>query len=291
MTRVLDTSNGVAVPAFYFARAAGDQDNSGAGVQTLGGDVVFGADTGKINHKGMDLGALDLVACLNSSVDYGGFSILVVNGTFSTIYLAENVTAVHGSNQLLYPTFAGKSHAIPPAIPHPSDAGMFFVGCGVFSYDCNAYGHSYGAIRLGLKENGGNANMALSYSLSAGRGMQDLDVNTAITANLDKYQSRTKAFYDATIGAGKSHDWMATDTNDGIAIKASCNGGHPCAIVRIYNDHPDYTVVEGDTLGGIAKAFYCDSSVYTHIQRANPGKITDPNVLGVGLKLKLPDLI
>ena len=46
-----------------------------------------------------------------------------------------------------------------------------------------------------------------------------------------------------------------------------------------------------DTLTDIAKQFYRTGSVYPNIYRANSGIISNPNVIGNGMVLKMPDLI
>ena len=49
-----------------------------------------------------------------------------------------------------------------------------------------------------------------------------------------------------------------------------------------------YTVQAGDTLGKIAQEQYGDGSRWTEIYEANKDKIADPNVIKVGLELKIP---
>ena len=49
-----------------------------------------------------------------------------------------------------------------------------------------------------------------------------------------------------------------------------------------------YTVKKGDTLWNIAKKFYGNGSKYTKIYEANKDKITNPNVISVGLILVIP---
>ncbi len=48
-----------------------------------------------------------------------------------------------------------------------------------------------------------------------------------------------------------------------------------------------YVVKQGDTLSGIAKKFYGDSSQWKKIQRANP-EIKDPKKIHPGMKLTIP---
>jgi LysM repeat protein len=50
----------------------------------------------------------------------------------------------------------------------------------------------------------------------------------------------------------------------------------------------NYTVVQGDTLSEIAQRFYGDASLYSWLAAANG--IADPNQVGVGQVLLLPDL-
>jgi nucleoid-associated protein YgaU len=50
-----------------------------------------------------------------------------------------------------------------------------------------------------------------------------------------------------------------------------------------------YQVVAGDTLSKIAKRFYGDAAKYMKIFEANKDQLKDPNTIGVGQKLRIPD--
>jgi nucleoid-associated protein YgaU len=50
-----------------------------------------------------------------------------------------------------------------------------------------------------------------------------------------------------------------------------------------------YQVVAGDTLSKIAKRFYGDAGKYMKIFEANKDQLKDPNMIGVGQKLRIPD--
>jgi len=50
-----------------------------------------------------------------------------------------------------------------------------------------------------------------------------------------------------------------------------------------------YQVVSGDTLSKIAKRFYGDANAYMKIFEANKDQLKDPNMIGVGQKLRIPD--
>ena len=50
-----------------------------------------------------------------------------------------------------------------------------------------------------------------------------------------------------------------------------------------------YTVKSGDTLWNIAKEFYGNGSLYTAIYEANKDKITNPNLIQIGMVLKIPN--
>ena len=50
-----------------------------------------------------------------------------------------------------------------------------------------------------------------------------------------------------------------------------------------------YQVVAGDTLSKISKHFYGDATAYMKIFEANKDVLTDPNKIGVGQKLRIPD--
>ena len=51
-----------------------------------------------------------------------------------------------------------------------------------------------------------------------------------------------------------------------------------------------YTVVSGDTLGGIAKKQYGDASKYPVIFEANKPMLTDPNKIYPGQVLRIPQV-
>ena len=50
-----------------------------------------------------------------------------------------------------------------------------------------------------------------------------------------------------------------------------------------------YTVVAGDTLSKIAKAYYGDAAKYMKIFEANKDQLKDPDKISVGQKLKIPE--
>ena len=49
-----------------------------------------------------------------------------------------------------------------------------------------------------------------------------------------------------------------------------------------------YTIVSGDTLGGIAKRYYGKASAYTRIFEANRDIISDPNKIYPGQTIRIP---
>jgi len=52
-----------------------------------------------------------------------------------------------------------------------------------------------------------------------------------------------------------------------------------------------YTIVEGDTLWGIAEKFYDDGSKYTHIVEANIEVIKDPDLIYPGQAIRIPEVL
>lgn len=55
-----------------------------------------------------------------------------------------------------------------------------------------------------------------------------------------------------------------------------------------WNSTQWYVVKKGDTLSKIAKEFYGDASLYPKIFEANRDILTDPNLIKVGQKLRIP---
>jgi len=49
-----------------------------------------------------------------------------------------------------------------------------------------------------------------------------------------------------------------------------------------------HEVKKGDTLWKIAEKYYGDGSLYTQIFEANRDKLSDPNLIKVGQKLRIP---
>ncbi len=59
-------------------------------------------------------------------------------------------------------------------------------------------------------------------------------------------------------------------------------------IVEGYIGYREHQVRPGDTLWAIAEANYGDGGLYTHIVRANPHLITDPDLIFPGQVLRVP---
>ena len=49
-----------------------------------------------------------------------------------------------------------------------------------------------------------------------------------------------------------------------------------------------HEVVKGDTLWKIAEHYYGDGNLYTNIFEANQDILSDPNVIKIGQKLRIP---
>ncbi len=49
-----------------------------------------------------------------------------------------------------------------------------------------------------------------------------------------------------------------------------------------------HVVVKGDTLSKIAEKYYGDPSLFTQIFEANKDTLTDPNLIRIGQKLRIP---
>ena len=284
MSQIIDTANGKGIPATYLPRAAGDRDKDDQYHETLGGALVAASATGLIHYKNLLMKAGDLSGVFDSPTPtLGGTNdvhVAVINSTFSTICLSQDFLDVHGGTQLLYPTYGGKHHQIPPAITHPAYPAQFLLGCGIFAYDDNAWGHCSGTMMFSTEADGKGLQTALAF----------LPKNNlvSVATDLGPYRGDGKKFYDSTVDSGPS-SVSASATTDGIKMEAAIHG--LSIVLRFSNVLSDHTVAEGETLTDIADAYYHNTTVAAHIERANPGKIPNPNKLPAGLKLKLPDLI
>jgi nucleoid-associated protein YgaU len=57
---------------------------------------------------------------------------------------------------------------------------------------------------------------------------------------------------------------------------------------RNLKDEQTYTVEAGDTLSKISQQFYGESNLYMNIFEANRDKLTDPNKIQPGMRLRIP---
>ena len=302
MTRVLDTANGTALPAFYLTRAAGDADAAGNQVPSLAGKLVSAAHSGGvISASSVNISNYALMMWAPGS-PFFDVGVLVINGTFSPICLAEDANIVHGAStpQAAYPSYRGKTHRIPPALPHPTKPGSYLVGFGLFGYKKNFWSNCCGALKFSAKEDGSGSTPAVAFWSHPSTHDKPA---VSVAANLDAYDGSAQSFFDDTVG-NSPQKLKSSDSDAQFTITASIGQtselgfgstdiGDPLSsvIVRIHTPLPDYTIVDGDTLGDIAEAFYQDQTVYPHIVRANPGKISNPDVIPSGLTLKMPDLV
>ena len=313
MGSVLDTATGTAVAAFCLERPAGDTDTNGNPVGSLAKTIIDAANGGGlININGSILRPEDLFptqmakrADISNWQD-GILSVLVINGTFSPVTLAEDALIFYGgaTPQILYPSYQGKTHEIPAARPHPTKPATFLCGVGVFSFDTNLWDNCCGALKFntGVQGVGNELGLAFYSHLSSGS-----TAAVSVTADMSKFGGNAQSFYDATVGAS-TPALTGRDASGGIAICASTDyvdiklNYNPmqdtythvkyCSVIaRIYTPIPNYTVVADDTLIQIARQFYRSDSVYPNIVRANSGIITNPNVIGNGMVLTMPDLV
>ena len=313
MGTVLDTATGRAIPAFCLERPAGDADTNGNPVSSLAKTIIDAANSGGlINVAGTILRPEDLFpAELGNRADNSGnqdatLSVLVINGTFSPVTLAEDATIVHGgaTPQILYPSYQGKTHEIPAARAHPTKPATFLCGAGVFSFDTNLWGNCCGALKVNSGVAGAGKQLGLAFYSHLSTSVTSA---VSVTADMSKFGGSAQSLYDSTVGAS-TPALTGRDAAGGVAICAATayvdirlnynplqgtytHVNYCSVIVRIYAPIPDYTVQPYDTLTDIAKQFYRTGSVYPNIYRANSGIVSNPNVIGNGMVLKMPDLI
>jgi LysM repeat protein len=74
-----------------------------------------------------------------------------------------------------------------------------------------------------------------------------------------------------------------------IELVAHAPAPPPAAPVPAPTPARVHEVVPGDTLGAIAQHYYGKASLYTKIFEANRDQLSNPNLIKVGQKLKIPD--
>ena len=63
---------------------------------------------------------------------------------------------------------------------------------------------------------------------------------------------------------------------------------HGPQVVPAYDAYLEHEVASGETLWGIAQQHYGDGSLYHRLVTANPGTISDPDVISVGQVVRVP---
>ena len=76
----------------------------------------------------------------------------------------------------------------------------------------------------------------------------------------------------------------------GVAKAAAKTGGSLQTLQAKKEEKQEqiYQIQAGDTLGKIAQTFYGDASRWKEIYEANKDKIANPDVIQVGLKIRIP---
>lgn len=59
-------------------------------------------------------------------------------------------------------------------------------------------------------------------------------------------------------------------------------------IIPGYRNYLEHVVVAGETLWGIAQRYYGNGNLYYRLVAANPGTITNPNVITPGMVIRVP---
>lgn len=93
-----------------------------------------------------------------------------------------------------------------------------------------------------------------------------------------------------TIVAGPDGDMKAFEQEilvDGQPIQQTVGVIEPLPVEDVKSQ--SYTVEKGDSLWKIANKFYGDGGKWKRIQEANMDKLSNPDKLKVGMKLKIPE--
>ena len=88
----------------------------------------------------------------------------------------------------------------------------------------------------------------------------------------------------------KHVDAAYKDLNADITVDPSVAGNQPSNLPPSPNlrDEQTYMVQAGDTLSKISQEFYGEANLYMNIFEANRDKLTDPNKIQPGMRLRIP---
>lgn len=138
---------------------------------------------------------------------------------------------------------------------------------------------------------------AWAKSIKANYGAWEVPESVPRSVRRDDMNSASKA--DSTmppaadapaeIPAAAPVDPVAPDTRAATAPNAAPEAVAPAAVDASAAATPEtYTVVKGDTLGGIARKFYGKASAWKRIQDANADLLKGKTVIRPGMKLQIP---
>ena len=88
----------------------------------------------------------------------------------------------------------------------------------------------------------------------------------------------------------KQVDSAYKDLNADITVDTNIAGNQSSSLPSSphLSDEQTYTVKAGDTLSKISQQFYGEANLYMNIFEANRDKLTDPNKIQPGMRLRIP---
>lgn len=307
MAITYNSSSGIAAPTAWIERLAGDIDVIGGVIQnSLARQMITAASqTGYLTlGDGSRATSCDaLLGAFYQRTRSNGQSIVIptvvvtiLNSLFQPLTLqpysgTEDTLNAHGASDpgLYYPFYGSTTRVIPAARPHPTKPQTFLLGLGMFGFLGNAWNNCCGAMQFSYNGENVGPYLGIAY-YSHGSS----PAAAAVTADVNAYGGLSN-FYNLTLDVSPQRP-AASSTSSvvtimGLADPTSFSPNTTFVTAWVRPNFANYTVQDNDTLIGIADTFYRDGSLYERIYFANQDVISDPNVIGTGMVLKIPELV
>lgn len=303
---VYNTSSAIVAPASLIERAAGDVNVGGAIQGSLARNIITAASqTGYLTlsdgSRATSCDALfgafyERTRSNGQSIPQPTVVVTILNSLFLPLVLqpysgTEDTKNDHGADPPMqfYPAYGSTTRRIPAARPHPTKAGTFLLGLGMFGFEGNFWNNCCGAMQFSYNPGYAGPWFGIAYwSHGTSAAAAAVAADVSVYGGIDN-------FYVETVGANpqvaQSSSSSSGVTIVGLADPTPFKPNTTFVTVWVRPTMADYTVQGGDTLTGIAQAAYGDGDLWPRIYDANKDKISNPDVIGSGWVLKMPELV